>query len=168
MAGLLAPPEASASDPVKKSDDWRLPFVNKRYTKLIALLADRLDEKTFNEVFEKLGRDCSASISWIKECRNDPDRYFSILKSRWHEDAVYDREKGIVTITSAERTACDCPLIGENRADPRVCNCSLGWQSQTFETVFGKKVRVELKESILRGGKHCTFEIRIGKDAATA
>ena len=34
-----------------------------------------------------------------------------------------------------------------------------------YETVLGRKVQVELTESVLRGGKRCTFVVRIGSAA---
>ncbi len=162
-ASLFSPaalPAAEAATP----QDWRLQFINKQYTKLLELLSDRIDKKVFNEILVELGRNCSNSIPWLKQYRNDPDGYFKELKKWTNEDATYDREKGIITITSAEQTTCGCPLIGQGRPPAIVCNCSLGNQQQTFETVLGKKVRVEIKESVLRGGKHCTFEIHVGKE----
>jgi hypothetical protein len=41
----------------------------------------------------------------------------------------------------------------------------LGWQQHTWETLLQKKVTVELKESVLRGGKRCIFEIRVQNTA---
>ena len=63
-------------------------------------------------------------------------------------------------MVSPERTECFCPLNGANAAE-QACNCSLGWQQHTWETFFQKKVRVDLKESVLRGGKRCVFEIHV-------
>lgn len=44
-------------------------------------------------------------------------------------------------------------------------NCSLGWQQHTWETLLQKKVSVDLKESVLRGGKRCVFEIHVSEQA---
>jgi hypothetical protein len=76
------------------------------------------------------------------------------------DTVTYDREKRILTMASDERAACFCPFYGAG--GPGVaCNCSLGWQQHTWETFFQKKVTVELKESVLRGGKRCVFEIHV-------
>jgi len=159
-AGLISPATASAAETATK-DDWKTPFLKQRFAKLLEILAGRLDEKTLNEILLELGRNCSSSIAWIKEYHGDPDGYFKRLKQRWNEDATCDREKGVITVASAERTDCGCPLMS-NRYTPKLaCNCSLGWQQQTFETILGGKVRVELKESLLRGGKRCIFEIHV-------
>ncbi len=42
-----------------------------------------------------------------------------------------------------------------------LCNCSLGWQQYTCEMLLGKKVQVELKDSVVRGGRRCVFHIRV-------
>ena len=70
-------------------------------------------------------------------------------------------------MASEERTDCFCPLNSRFNHTPTVaCNCSLGWQKHTWETLLQKKVKVELKESVLRGGKRCVFEIHILEQAA--
>jgi hypothetical protein len=41
------------------------------------------------------------------------------------------------------------------------CQCSTAWYKQLFETALQKPVKVELKQSIIRGDKTCEFMIRI-------
>ncbi len=41
------------------------------------------------------------------------------------------------------------------------CQCSAEFNKHFFEAAFEKTVEVELKQSILNGGGHCEFEIRI-------
>jgi len=142
-------------------EDWRIGFSRSRYTKLMEILQSKLSKDEFNAIIRELGSDCSASISFIKTYQSDLDGYIKELKRRWNEDATYDKEKGIITVASQERTECFCPLIDTAKVSDAVCNCSLGWQKQTFETVLQKKVAVEIKESIIRGGKRCIFEIKI-------
>jgi len=36
-----------------------------------------------------------------------------------------------------------------------VCHCTLGWNQRTWEALLERPVRVEVKESVLRGGKRC-------------
>jgi hypothetical protein len=38
-------------------------------------------------------------------------------------------------------------------------------QWHTWETLLQKKVSVDLKESVLRGGKRCVFEIHVSEQA---
>ncbi|MBN1781505.1 hypothetical protein JW948_10295 [bacterium] len=158
---LLAQDTGSAAENEKPKEDWRIGFSKTRYTKLMEILQSKLTEEEFSEIIQLLGRACSASIGFIQTYAGDPDGYLKELKRRWNENSVYDRENGVITVSSEERTECVCPLIDTAKVSHKVCDCSLGWQKQTFETVLGKKVDVEIKESIIRGGKKCTFEIRI-------
>jgi hypothetical protein len=155
----------SAAEPVK-TEDWRWSFVRHRYAKMLEILSGRMDEKMLNETLHEVGTFCSSTQDeWTIKHRNDIDGYCkSVEQSSSGDHITYDREKGIVTMVSPDRTECWCPL---NCADtPKiVCNCSLGWQQHTWETILQKKVKVELKESVLRGGKRCVFEIRVQNTA---
>ena len=163
-ASLIRPAELSAAEPAK-SDDWKLPFVKEHYAKLLRILADKLDDKTVNEILQQLGRYCASRMRVINGHKGDIDGYISDFKKQYNEDITYDREKGIVTVVGPERSDCFCPLIGIKQGTPKIaCNCSLGWQQYTYETILGKEARVELKESVLRGGKRCVFEIHVGED----
>ena len=165
-AALMAPAESFAAE-TAPAEDWRLGFVQRRYAKLIEILSGRLEKKALNEVLFDLGTFCSSGNKQPK-FRGDFDGFCKHFKEKFHEDISYDREKGIITMTSSERTDCFCPLHSRLAHTPdAVCNCSLGWQQQTWETVLQKKVRVELIESVLRGGKRCIFKIHVEKDDYT-
>jgi len=164
-AGVLVPTDASAAE-TTPPEDWRLKFVRRRYAKLIEILSGRMDEKALTEILHDLGNYCSSTDSRLQTYRGDFDGYRKHIKQTASgDDVTYDRKQGIITMTSAERTDCFCPLISVQNQTPKiVCNCSLGWQQQTWETVLGKKVQVELKESVLRGGKRCVFQIHVSDE----
>ena len=168
VIGLMAPESAPAAEP-KASDDWRLPFVKQRYAKLLGILASRMDEKTLNETLAELGAYCSSTNDEAtKKFSGDLEGFRQMVKQGVSGNNItYDWDKGVITMASEERTDCFCPLISRFSHTPTVaCNCSLGWQKHTWETLLQKKVKVELKESVLRGGKRCVFEIRILEQAA--
>ena len=145
----------------KPSEDWRLRFVKERYAKLIEILAGRLDDTTLNEIFRQLGCFCASRYSLIQKHKGDMDGFIREFKQQANEDVTYDREKGVIAVVGPERGDCYCPLIDKEHTPSKVCECSLGWQQYTYETLLGKKVNVELKESVLRGGKRCVFEIHV-------
>ena len=155
---FLTQSKAAAAD---SKEDWRIGFSKTRYTDLMEILQSKLSGDEFEAVIQALGRKCSGHTEFIKTYRGNLDGYLKELKRRWNEDSTVDREKGIITVSSQERTECVCPLIDTAAVSDKVCNCSLGWQKQTFETVLGKPVDVKIQESIIRGGKRCTFEIKI-------
>lgn len=149
-----------------QTEDWRLRFVRRRYAKLIEILSSRMDEKTLIEILHDLGTYCSTTDPKLQTYRGDFDGYREHVKQTASgDDVTYDRKHGIIMMTSPERADCFCPLISlQNKTPKVVCNCSLGWQQRTWETVLGKKVRVELKESVLRGGKRCVFQIHVSDE----
>lgn len=73
---------------------------------------------------------------------------------------MWDKEKGVVTSTGPEGD-CGCPLVSMKRTPAVWCNCSIGYQKETFETIFGRPVQSRLKESKLAGSKRCVFEITL-------
>ena len=158
---LLTTKDVIADDNKKQKEDWRIGFSRTRYSQLMEILEPKVSIEKFNEIIQMLGRYCSSTVAFIQDYKGDLAGYLKELKRHWNEDSLVDIEKGIITIASQERTSCVCPLIETEKVSDNVCNCSLGWQQQTFETVLGKKVEVQIKESIIRGGKRCVFEIKI-------
>ncbi|MBN1810931.1 MAG: hypothetical protein JXA14_03760 [Anaerolineae bacterium] len=140
--------------------EWKLDFAQRRFAKFIGILESTLDEATSQDVIERLGCECSAMIGFIREHKGDVEGYFEEIRQRWGEEAEFDREKGIIRVVTPERE-CVCTLVHSGLTPESMCQCSLGWQRQTYETTLGRPVEVELKESALRGSKRCAFEIRL-------
>ena len=156
-------PSHRSTWPLAFEKDWRLRFVKDPYAGLLRILSSRLDEKSMNEVLHDVGVHCANSWDQVRLHRGDFDGFCKVLKQSASGDEVtWDSEKNVIHVASPERTDCFCPLNGvRQNTPPLVCNCSLGWQQQAWETVLGKKVRVELKESVLRGGIRCVFEVHV-------
>lgn len=172
LCACVVAPELSAGATVASEtaapQDWRLWFVRQRYAKLVGILSAKMDPKTLDGVLHELGAHCSASDPRLKQYRGDLEGYCAHLRQTASGDEVaVDRGRDLITVTSPERTDCFCPWISVEHQTPAVvCNCSLGWQQATWETVTGKKVDVELRESVLRGGRRCVFEVRVRQEPA--
>lgn len=138
---------------------WEKSFIKHRFAKLIDILDESLDETTKNEIIEKLGRECSLN-SMAQNYKGDVEGFFSEIHRRWGENASFDRETGIIRIETPERD-CVCPLIDSKKISPSVCQCSVGWQTQTYESILGKKVEAKCLESVIRGSRKCVFEVKI-------
>jgi hypothetical protein len=166
-AGAMAQAASNAADS-SPAEDWRLRFVRRRYARLIGILSERMDGTTLNAILHELGRYCASTDSRLGQFRGDLDGYRAhIRQTASGDDVGFDQEKGIMTVTSPERGDCFCPLISMAEHTPEVvCNCSLGWHRETWETVTTKRVQVELKESVLRGGKRCVFQIHVQQEHA--
>jgi predicted hydrocarbon binding protein len=57
---------------------------------------------------------------------------------------------------------CLCPILEDapKGVSPSYCHCSVGYVTAIFEQGLGKPAKVELTNSVLRGGKSCDFTIR--------
>ena len=128
-------------------EDWRVRFVQRRYAKLIGILSEKMDVSSVNAILHELGRYCASTNGRLAEFRGDLDGYRALIKrSVSGDDVAFDQEKGVITVTSPERSDCFCPLVSVAAQTPEVaCSCSLGWHCETWETVTGKEVEVELK-----------------------
>jgi hypothetical protein len=58
---------------------------------------------------------------------------------------------------------CLCPLAESKPAgmSTTYCYCSVGYVKESFELRFDRKVDVELTDSVLKGGKRCSFKITV-------
>jgi hypothetical protein len=162
--GCLSAPASAAEAP--KADDWRVPFVKNRYAKLWQVLSSKLPEAEQADTLHQLGAFCASTFdAKLDEYRGNVDGFGALMKSYGAGDTFYwDKTRQLIAATSEERTDCICPLISKTYKTPAVvCNCSVGWHSYAWSRLMQKPVQVEVKETVLRGGKHCTFEIRVEK-----
>jgi len=140
---------------------WKEGFVQHRFSKLIDILDETLDEETKNGILENLGRECSKR-SQIEQYKYNLQGFFEHLKSSLGETATFDKERGVIRVETAERE-CFCPMFDSRNVSQSICQCSVGWQSQTYETILGQSVEAKCVESVIRGSTRCVFEIRLSK-----
>jgi hypothetical protein len=160
VAGAVAP-LAAAADEKPNAADWRLAFAKDRYARLMGILARELDEKTLGGILRQVGAHCARQYPLIQQHKGDLDGFMREFKARNNEDISFDRATGVIMVAGPERGDCYCPLIDRHAVPQAVCNCSLGWQQHAYETLLGKKVEVELKESVVHGGRRCVFQIHV-------
>lgn len=145
---------------------WWLNHTSKQIAKLWELLEPQLDEKQRLEIIEQLGRNCAKTIGWAEQYKGNPEGFFKQMERSQGEKIEYDKAKGIIKITTPERD-CVCGMVNSKITPAYFCQCSIGWQKYTYETILGKVIDAELKESVLRGSKRCVFEIRIRDEKTT-
>jgi len=100
---------------------------------------------------------------WIDESGPTPRLYIERRPAR--PDAARAAE------SDAERRyqACFCPLVREALRDGRpvsrtFCHCSAGWYVQEWEAVLGRRLRVDLIETMLDGADACRFAVCLPPD----
>jgi predicted hydrocarbon binding protein len=158
VASLLGVPDVleAQTDGVQAQ---RLAFAQHQVGKMLGFMASDVPAGTLARILEKTGRECARLGPLPAAFRGKPEGYFIAAKKNWGTDFSWDKDKGLITVTVAEGP-CTCPLVAYGETPALWCNCSVGYQQEAFETVFGKPVQVSLRESKLAGSKRCVFEVR--------
>lgn len=140
--------------------DQRLAFARYQVANMVGFMAADATATACAGIIEKTGRECAKLGQLQVKFKGDPQGYLAAIKKAWGTDSTWDKEKGIITIAVAEGE-CGCPLVDRKRTPAFWCNCSVGYQKESFATIFGKPVQVSLKESKLAGAKRCVFEVKL-------
>jgi len=140
--------------------DQRLVFARYQLAKMVGFMANDTTAEALAGILEKTGRECAKLGQLQAKFKGDPEGYFAATKESWGTDCWWDKEKGVITVAVAEGE-CGCPLVDSQRTPALWCNCSVGYQKEAFETVFGRPVQALLKESKLSGSKRCVFEVTL-------
>jgi hypothetical protein len=143
--------------------DQRLAFARYQVAKMVGFMAAGTTAPACADIIERTGRECAKLGGVAARFKGDPDAYFAAGRKAWGTDFQWNKEKGIVTVAVPEGE-CGCPLVDNKRTPGFWCNCSVGYQKESFGSVFGRPVEVSLKESKLSGSKRCVFEITLTPD----
>lgn len=156
--GILGAPPSCAEDAA--APDQRLTYVRYLLAKMVGFMAAEATAADCVGIIEKTGRECAKLGQLQHKFKGDAEGYLAATRQAWGTESSWDKEKGIITVAVAEGE-CGCPMVDAKRTPAFWCNCSVGYQKEAFETVFGKPVQVSLKESKLAGSKRCIFEVRL-------
>jgi predicted hydrocarbon binding protein len=163
LLGVDEPLRAAAT--TAEVPDQRLAFARYQVAKMTGFMAAGPAARACAEVLQQTGRECAKLGQINVKFKGDPDGYFAAARKNWGTDFSWNKEKGIVTVAVAEGE-CSCPLVDSKRTPAFFCNCSVGYQKEAFEAIFGKPVQVSLKESKLGGSKRCVFEVTLSQPPA--
>jgi hypothetical protein len=142
------------------AEDQRLVFARYQLAKMLGFMATGTPAATCAGILEKTGRECAKLGQLRVKFKGDPEGYFAAAKKNWGTDFTWDKPRGVITVAVAEGD-CGCPLVDKRRTPAVWCNCSVGYQKECFEAIFGRPVRACLKESKLSGSKRCVFEVTL-------
>ncbi len=121
-------------------------------------------------VLENCGRECLKSSSSfykrIQKLRNDIEdkNNIEIIFSTYKEEIYKNsptlyKENGDIYL---EYQKCGCGMVTDGGVtDPFLCNCTVGYTKQIFETLFGRPVTVKLLKAILNGDSICKQKITV-------
>jgi hypothetical protein len=140
--------------------DQRLVFARYQLSKMVGFIGADTTLEAAAGILQKTGRECAKLGKLHVNFKNDPEGYFAAAKKNWGTDFSWDKKNNRITVAIAEGP-CGCPLVDPKRTPALWCNCSVGYQMEAFETIFGKAIHSSLKESKLNGSKRCIFEIKL-------
>jgi hypothetical protein len=145
-----------------KLAQWQIEFMRVRLENLLEIVTTTLDEATQARVLAQLGRECGKQV--VKGYEGNPDGFWAHIKTLWLERVEYDKDKGIIHLIEKPRTRCNCPLAALIKVPKNMCSCSIGTQEGIYEALFHRPAKATVDESILNGGKRCSFTITLQQE----
>ncbi len=151
--------------------DKRFAWAQKWVKRFMDNLDAEIDEPSRTRLMQANGRTCYRGI--INPPKYPPLDQFITGANHWAgKDGPAIRREGdvlyfnYVANPAGLRNAdgwCLCPLVekGPEGLSGTFCECSVGYVREMFTDIAGKPVRVELLESLKRGGKRCRFKIHL-------
>jgi len=156
----------SAQDQQGPSCEKKQEFAQAWVKRLMENADAQLDEATRVKLTESCGRACfpasHGDAPAAKPQPGDLDKLLAGLKEFAGEDGVR-KEGNAIHFSYGSSGKSFCPLVesGAPQLSATYCQCSVGYVKEMFERAVGKPVKVELAESIKRGGKACRFTVNV-------
>ena len=160
---------AEASDSQEASCEKRQEFTQAWAKTFFDLLDSNVDEPTRMELMHANGRACyqrgtkgrTIQPVSLEEFVLNLQKHFGKENCRRDGNTVY---LGFGNAASGDKSAagkCFCPMVegGPAELSATYCECSVGYVLEMFRVNTAKNVRVELMESVKRGGKQCRFKV---------
>ncbi len=141
--------------------------------RLVGQMDEKLDKATRDEIMESCGRLCH-DTAYPGPRTPTPEaaaRFLEGIRKTVGKENI--EQSGDETVVHYQYTQnprglkvadgyCLCPIMEDapKGVSPTYCQCSVGYVRAIVEQGLGKPAKVELTESILRGGKGCHFIVR--------
>lgn len=165
-------PRTSGDYPHATPFEKRADFAKTWTRRFMRVMDERLDEATRRGLMEANGRACAmgaygppdpAKKVGLDEFVAGLAKHVGPENARREGDVVFFNYRQNPDGLSLADGYCLCPLIEDGPADlsPTYCHCSVGYVGYLFERNLGRPVRVELLESVRRGGKACRFAVHV-------
>ncbi len=159
--GLAAalPQDNAAASPDRREKE----FLQHWLEDLLGAMEASLDRPSRVKLMEACGRRCFERHSFKRDIAERGRGNLDKLVEAYKPTFECWREGDLVHIRFGETSPrCYCPAANYRPARPEDvhCDCTRATHQAIFETALGHPVRVELIESLRRGGKTCHFVVR--------
>lgn len=164
--GTSTPPDPRFTPCLRRVDQGQ--EVIKR---IISQLDEKVDPAVRQKIMESCGRLCHDKATAGPKrvpTADEAKGFLDYMERNFQVEQIGDETVIQFKYTSNPRGLkpsdgyCLCPIFELLPKDisSTYCQCSVGYVTAIFEQGLGKPAKVELKESVLRGGKGCSFEVR--------
>jgi hypothetical protein len=149
-----APPSAPADEALKQAQSDNA-FINNWLTDLFEAIDTEVNPATQLKLLQACGRGCYRRHQFKQDIaaagKGDPEK----LIAAYRKNFGIEREGDLVHIRYGDH--CFCPAARNRPARPNDlhCECTRATHQTVFETALGRPIRVELIETVRRGGKTC-------------
>lgn len=139
-------------------------FVNNWLTDLFDTIEQTLDEPARIKLLEGCGRGCFNRHEFKRDIARKGTGDLEKLIEAYRKNFEIWREGDFVHIRYGERSpGCYCPAARNRPAKPNDlhCECTRMTHQTIFETALGRPFKVEVLQSVRRGGQTCHFRVHL-------
>jgi hypothetical protein len=153
----------------------RMEFGDGWVKRFMEVMEQNLDEKAREKLMQANGKACYIAYAGNGQKRATPisfehfadwiakkgkDQGYSVVGNEIFSEYTSSAETG----KPSPEGICLCPMV-EAQAAGKIpsfyCLCSTGYVREMHERMLGREVKIELVDSVLRGGKRCKFKINL-------
>lgn len=139
-------------------------FVENWLADLLNSMGKHLDRETQEKIVAECGKACFNRHQFKKDIALKSNGDLETLIENYRKNFEIWKEGNTVHIRYGEVSKqCYCPAANYRTPEPNDihCECTRNTHKAIFETALGKPFRVEVAESLRRGGKTCHFVVHL-------
>ncbi len=140
-------------------------FIENWLTDLLNTMDDQLDEKTAIKLIEGCGRGCYRRHQFKQDIsKAGKDDLEKLLAAYRKVFGSVEKQGDAVHIRFNSREhGCFCPVLRDkpSKLNALHCHCHKGTHEAIFQAALGRPFKVEIMESVRRGGERCYFRIQL-------
>ena len=139
-------------------------FIQNWLIDLLNTMSKELDRETQIKMYEGTGRGCYNRYKFKQDIAADGKGNIDKLLEAYKRNFEVWRDGDTVHIRYGEKSSqCYCPAARFKPVKPGDlhCECTRTTHQTIFETALGKPIRVDVIESLRRGGQTCHFLVHL-------
>ena len=142
-------------------------FVQNWLSDLLAAIETQLDPAAQVRLIEACGKGCYNRYAFKQDIARQGQGSLENLLASYRQNYEVWRDGDLVHIRYGETSpGCYCPAarFRPAKAGDLHCECTRMTHQTIFETALSRPFRVEVLESVRRGGKTCHFVVHLPED----